>query len=447
MVKSKSLSVQIWLWFVGCIGISGIIIALIIYGSLEVYLKEQLFSDIENQQQEIISLKSTQTKPAGQLALPTSEASSSTKVSHIVTTESHIEIGTQKLVRADGTPVTITSEEAIGSDGRYESQNVYYVIAEQTINDEKKYIYSYAVQNLRKEVLNRFWYIFLAIFIVILIMFLPAHLISRRITKPIKKLGREMERIAKRKWKEPIVLKGSEEFISLAQSCESMRQQLITYDNKQQNMLQSISHELKTPIMVIRSYIEAAKDGFYPKGSLNTTLESMDQEAIRLQKKVLDLIYITNLDYLNTHYKEIKQEEVNLKKVIQDVYERLQYKRTDVCWDLDLKEVLTRGDREQWKVVFENILQNGLRYSKNTIKVSLKEEKDFAICRIYNDGEPIDEGKKDSLFNVFQKGNNGESGLGLNIVKRIIDLYDGDVWFENEEDGVSFYISIPIIRK
>lgn len=446
MIKTKSLSVQIWLWFVGCIGISGIVIALIIYGSLEVYLKEQLFSDIEKQQQEIISLKSTTTKAAGQLAIPTSEAYSSTRVSHIVTTKQYIEIDPHKLVSAEAKPMTITTEGVIGNNGRYESKNVYYVISEEMIDDEKKYIYSYAVQNLRKEVLNRFWYVFLAIFIVILIMFLPAHLISKRITKPIKKLGSEMERIAKRKWKEPIVLKGSEEFISLAQSCESMRKQLITYDNKQQNMLQSISHELKTPIMVIRSYIEAAKDGFYPKGSLNTTLEAMEQEAIRLQKKVLDLIYITNLDYLNTHYKEIKQEEVNLKKVIEEVYERLQYRRTDVCWELDLKQILIRGDREQWKVVFENILQNGLRYSKNTIKISLKEEKDLAICRIYNNGEPIDEGKKDSLFNVFQKGNNGESGLGLNIVKRIVDLYDGDIWFENEEEGVSFYISIKIRR-
>ncbi|WP_432666693.1 HAMP domain-containing sensor histidine kinase [Wukongibacter baidiensis] len=443
MIRAKSLSIQIWLWFIGCIGISGVIIALIIYGSLEVYLKDQLFSNIEKEQQ-MITLQSAENRDNEQLIAPTTQAISSVEVKHIVKDDNDFQIKAQITSPAKEGSLTNIGEEQFSSEGRYEDENTYYVITKQAIEDKDVYIYSYAVQNMRKEVLSRFWYVFLAILIVILIMFVPARIIAKRLTKPFIKLGREMESIAKRQWNEPISLKGSEEFRDLAESCESMRQQLVAYDNKQQNMLQSISHELKTPIMVIRSYIQATKDGFYPKGGLNSTLDSIDQEAIRLQKKVFDLVYITNLDYLTTHHKEVKQVDINLKEIIERVYDRLKYRRTDVDWDLELEETLIKGDKEQWKVVFENILQNGLRYSKDEIRISLKKEDDQAVIRIYNNGSTIEDKKKDKLFNAFQKGNDGESGLGLNIVKRTIDLYGGEVWFENEDEGVSFYISIPL---
>lgn len=442
MIKLKSLSIQIWLWFIGCIVISGIIISLIIFGSLNIYLKEQLYSNIEvQQQQEIKALQAKEIQDSKALtSTSAAEIIPSEEIKHIITNSSGLEKA-KKTLPAQNSSINMIEGQ---TSSRYEDANTYYIISEQKINDENVYIFSYVAQNIKEEVLNRFWYIFLAIFIVIFIMFIPAHIISKRLTKPLIKLGSEMNRIAKRQWNEPIAVEGTEEFIDLAKSCESMRQELIVYDNKQQKMLQSISHELKTPIMVIRSYIQATKDGFYPKGNLDTTLDAIDQEANRLQKRVLDLIYITNLDYLTTHNKEIEQENIDLKEIIEEVYERLQYKRTDVNWKLELDKILINGDQEQWKVVFENLLQNSLRYSKNQIDISLKEENNKAICRIYNNGSPIEESKKDKLFNAFQKGNNGESGLGLNIVKRIVDLYDGEIWFENEEEGVSFYISISI---
>lgn len=459
MVKAKSLSIQIWLWFIGCIGISGVLITIIIYGALEVNLKEQLFSNIEAQQYaEITALQSAETQESKKSEMTTieatpsigklvaAEAKPSEEVKHIVTTDNNLLEEAKGIIPAKKAPIARVGENGIETKGRYETENVYFVIDRQLIDDEYVYIYSYVAKNLRQEVLSKFWYVFFAIFVVILIMFIPAHVIAKRLSKPLVKLGRDMESIAKRQWNKPITLKGSEEFVILAESCESMRQQLIAYDNKQQDMLQSISHELKTPIMVIRSYVQAMKEGLYPKGSLDTTLDTIDQETNRLQKKVLDLIYITNLDYLTTHYRELKQDDVNLTDVIQEVYERLQYRRTDVGWDLDIEKILIKGDQEHWKVVIENILQNALRYSRNKIKISLKEESNQAICRIYNNGHPIEESKKDKLFNVFQKGSNGESGLGLNIVKRIVDLYEGKVWFDNEKEGVSFYISIPLIR-
>ncbi|WP_105619872.1 sensor histidine kinase [Vallitalea okinawensis] len=442
MIQSKSLSIQIWLWFIGAVGIIGIIIACIIYGSLQVYLEEQLYINIEEEQQ-MLAIKSTALEMGElvqnvELAALTTEAKLSQEIKHIVTTDE-----AEILQPAELSPAVLNGDNLAIPIRRYEAQNTYAVISEQEIGGQNVYIYSYAIQNMKEKVLSDFWYVFLAIFIVLLLLFIPAHLISKRLIKPLMTLKREMERIAKRQWNNPIIINGSNEFTSLAESCESMRQQLVAYDCKQQNMLQSISHELKTPIMVIRSYIQATRDGFYPKGSLDTTLEAIDQEANRLQKRVLDLIYITNLDYLATHHKDLKKEEVNLKDIILDVYERLHYKRTDIHWDMELEEIIIKGDQEQWKVVFENILQNGLRYSKKHVSILLREEKDTIICKIHNDGPTIDDDKKDSLFKVFEKGNKGESGLGLNIVKRIVDLYNGKVWFENENGGVVFYISIP----
>ena len=431
MLKGKPLSIQIWLWFIVGIGLCGILTASIIYYTLESNLEDQLFQDIEAKQQNNM---------ASSISVEAREAFDSIKV--IPSAEvKHFQVSTPANLIVEPQFVTISPNQlTLSATGRFQEDNLYYVVSEQTIGNKSVYLYSLKSQNMAKEVISKFWYVFIGIIIIMMLMLLPAHIIARRLTSPLLVLQGDMQRIAKRKWNEPILVTGSAEFTDLAKSCESMRQQLIQYDSKQQNMLQSISHELKTPLMVIRSYIQAIKDGFYPQGSLVTSLETIDKETDRLQNKVLDLIYITNLEYLAANNQRLYQD-INLGDIIKEVYERMQYSRSDVQWEFDLKHTVIKGDQQQWKVVFENILQNALRYAKNLIQVSLHQQNGQTICRIYNDGQPIAD-QSDSLFKVYQKGINGESGLGLNIVKRIIDLYDGEVRFENEDNGVAFYISV-----
>lgn len=106
------------------------------------------------------------------------------------------------------------------------------------------------------------------------------------------------------------------------------------------------------------------------------------------------------------------------------------------------EEIVLNGDRSQWEVVFENIIQNALRYAESYIDITCEKSEGKTLMIIHNDGDPIPEESLERLFEPFQKSHKGQFGLGLAIVKRIVELHNGTVEVQNNENGVSIIIVI-----
>jgi two-component system sensor histidine kinase CssS len=197
--------------------------------------------------------------------------------------------------------------------------------------------------------------------------------------------------------------------------------------------------------MTIRSYAQAIRDGIYPKGDLSATVQVIEEEAGRLEKRIHNLLYLTKLDYLATY--RPAYQAVALVKLIGDVVERLRWRRSELDWSLKLSPLKIRGDMEQWRVVLENILDNQVRYARGRIVVSLSPAEEHhekaALLHICNDGPPIEPEVMDILFHKFNRGYKGEFGLGLAIAYRIVSLHNARIWAKNEAEGVSFYLKIP----
>ncbi|MEN6461461.1 MAG: HAMP domain-containing sensor histidine kinase, partial [Syntrophomonas sp.] len=209
--------------------------------------------------------------------------------------------------------------------------------------------------------------------------------------------------------------------------------------------LQYISHELKTPVMVIRSYAQAIADGIFPRGGLEGSIKVIDEEAERLEKRIKDLLYLTKLDYLFKLKPEF--DIIYVSELVENVVELLRWQRTDLLWDIDTTDNSFRGDYEQWKIALENILDNQIRYAKSRItikdKFMLINGESVIQIRIGNDGPPIEPGLLDKLFLEFEKGYQGQFGLGLAIANQIAAHHKARVWAENEINGVVFYIEVP----
>ena len=205
-------------------------------------------------------------------------------------------------------------------------------------------------------------------------------------------------------------------------------------------LIQHISHELKTPVMVIRSFTQAISDGIYPKGDLNNSIEVIDEEAERLEKRIKNLLYLTKLDYLSNH--KMNKTIFSLDSLIKDVISRVSWSRQDIDLDINLSPLDIESDQEQWRVVLENLFDNQMRYAEKKIKVSLYKDMDKYILHLWNDGEPIEKGVLDNIFDRFNKGYKGEFGLGLAIVYRILNIHGDKISARNEKGGVSFYIQI-----
>ena len=138
-------------------------------------------------------------------------------------------------------------------------------------------------------------------FVAVVISIIVALTLAKYITSPLIKLEKNVKKIAEKQWDEAIIFDRQDEIGSLAKSIEYMRKELIKRDESEQWMLQNISHELKTPVMVIRSYSEAVGDGIFPKGDLKSSMRIISSEAERLEKRIKDLLYLSKLEYLSKH--------------------------------------------------------------------------------------------------------------------------------------------------
>ncbi len=301
---------------------------------------------------------------------------------------------------------------------------------------------SYLITYMPEIVDNSLLYMVLWVGIIfIAIGFLTSKLVANYISKPLKELENCTVRISHKDWTKPINVKNDDEIGRLANSMNLMQKELRRTDEEEKMFLQSISHDLKTPIMVIMSHAEAIIDGVYVE-SVEKNAEIIRDEALNLEKKVKQMLYLNTLDYvLENNFEKI---EINLHRLLIHITNRFEVINNNITWDLDIEDAIINGNVDKIQVSIENILDNSLRYANSKICVSLKQEGAFAVIGIYNDGPNIPEEHLSHIFDNFYKDKTGKFGLGLAICKKIINYYNGEIEVTNKDIGVSFSIRYPL---
>ncbi|MBD7912803.1 MULTISPECIES: HAMP domain-containing sensor histidine kinase [Clostridium] len=280
--------------------------------------------------------------------------------------------------------------------------------------------------------------------IFIFIGFFIARVIANYISRPLKELEGYTMKIANKDWKDAIRIESDDEIGRLADSMNAMRKELKRADEEEKMFLQSISHDLKTPVMVIMSHADAIIDGVYVE-SVEKTAEIIRDEAINLEKKIRQILYLNTLNYVMESNKEVS--EINLKNLLLHIVSRFEVVNSKIEWDLDIEDAVIYGNVDQIQVSIENIIENGLRYVKNIIAINLKKDESFVVLEIYNDGPNINNQHIEHIFDNMYKDKTGNFGLGLAITKKVINYYGGEIKAVNRENGVSFIIELPIVKK
>ena len=224
-----------------------------------------------------------------------------------------------------------------------------------------------------------------------------------------------------------------DEISSLNESIENMKQYLKNNETYKNQTYQNISHDFKTPITVIKSYIEATEDGIETK---EKSFEIIKEQINILENKVHSLLYLNKLNYIKD-YKENLNSKTNISSVINKSIEKFKLIRPDLIYELDLDEKLTlRGTKDMWETIIDNLLNNFMRYAKKKIKITVKNKKII----LYNDGEHFEKDILNNMFTQYEKGLNGMFGLGLSIVKKSVRLLKYDITANNVKNGVTFTI-------
>ncbi len=236
---------------------------------------------------------------------------------------------------------------------------------------------------------------------------------------------------------EPAVLnvRRHDEIGQVAVALTDMESELEKQNREKEEMIQNISHDLKTPIATIKSYSEAIKDGIYPYETLEKSVDVIIEHADRLEKKVKSLIILNKMGYLLDNCPEGDQLDMN--RVISKALLSLKVVRPEITFIRETEPgIRFHGDEEPWRITVENLIDNALRYAKTSITVTLKEGE---LC-VINDGRPIEEDRLGKLFHAYEKGTDGQFGLGLSIVYRVCATYGYHVEASNLPEGVCFRI-------
>ena len=272
--------------------------------------------------------------------------------------------------------------------------------------------------------------VMVAFLIIALILILWGSLIVRK----IEKLKNKIDNIDNDNYDHTLSFWLDDEMRSLEMAIEDMRISLKDQEEYRNQMYQNISHDFKTPLTVIKSYIEAYNDKIE---DANTVIDVISEQTDKLELKVHSLLYLNKLDYLKEN-KNVVYELVDIKKIIDTAIKEFKFRRKDVKFIVSYDKFSKfYGTYDYFETVIDNILANFMRYADTTIKITIKNNR----LTLYNDGPNIEDTLLEGIFTPFRKGIKGEFGLGLSIVKKTLLLMNYDIKIKNEKKGVSFVIS------
>ena len=220
----------------------------------------------------------------------------------------------------------------------------------------------------------------------------------------------------------------------LSEAIDNMKLHLKKEEEYKNQMYQNISHDFKTPLTVIKSYIEAVEDGVETEDNASKIIK---EQINKLEIKVHSLLYLNKLNYIKD-YTEYKNSEIDLSQILKLCIEKFKIQRPDIEFKICIMDKNTKfhGTLDMWETIIDNILNNFMRYADKLIKITIKNGKII----FYNDGPNINENVLDDIFTPYTKGIKGQFGLGLSIVKKTITLLGYEIIVKNDKKGVNFMI-------
>lgn len=216
----------------------------------------------------------------------------------------------------------------------------------------------------------------------------------------------------------------------------------------------SISHELKTPLSAILAYSETILDSIedLDVDTLRQFIGTIKNEGEHLQSIVSDMLEFSKLesDSFPMNFKRI-----DLLKILREAYEGLKARalESNIKFELSVPENLENAyvtaDPKRIRQVVDNLVVNAFKYDDNPeplVRIKLYDEKDRYVVEVYDNGSPIPEEEREQIFQKFyrietMKAKASGTGLGLALVKEIIERHHGKIWIE-DGDGCSFKFSL-----
>lgn len=290
---------------------------------------------------------------------------------------------------------------------------------------------------------------------VILVIFTALFFFYRKIKKPINALQMALYEVSFGKEVEVDSNVGTKEISQVLDAFNSMEKRLKAMNSDREKAreerntaLSDISHDLKTPITVISGYAEAMRDGIIPMEDSKKYLDIICQKAKTMSELITQFSDYSRFE--NPEFKICREKgdlAEYLRAYIASRFNELTLAGYNIDTDIPESPVMFDFDRSQLKRVFENIITNSVKYTKDTtIFASIKEEGNNIIIELGDDGPGVSSKIKENIFEPFLVGDDSRksgkgTGLGLSIARKIVEAHGGRIELEDREKGLYYRIT------
>ena len=218
---------------------------------------------------------------------------------------------------------------------------------------------------------------------------------------------------------------------------------------QQQHFMMAISHELKTPIAVSKLNLETILKRKLDEPTQAKLIQNTLQETNRLNSLCNNLLLASQME--SGYSRTI--ETLNISEVLTSTVNEFISKYQNRTFEMQInKEAFIKGDNLMLHLLFSNLLDNAVKYSKEKIAVSLKIDKDYAIIEILDEGAGIPEAERKKIFeknyrigNEATKSSKG-TGLGLYLTRKIVIAHKGKITVMNNlNGGAVFNLQLPLV--
>jgi signal transduction histidine kinase len=280
--------------------------------------------------------------------------------------------------------------------------------------------------------------------------------LASQIMKPLHALEQGAQRIRDNDLTQDIIYHGEEEFEDICHAFNQMQAHILAereknkaYETSRTEMIAGISHDLRTPLTAIRGSIKGILDGVVKGEQQNKFLQMAYRRTEEMNKLLTQLFELSKLETGNM---PLHLQKTNLFDWVSTYIEEKREQGDSVEWIEELSQDTgsVRIDREQMHRIFDNLLENSRKYAEVQpiqISISGKETEQEVLLRFADNGQGVPEEKLASIFEEFYRTDASRkkkegNGLGLYIVKNLIELMGGQVWAKNEA-GLAIYIQLP----
>ena len=279
---------------------------------------------------------------------------------------------------------------------------------------------------------------------------LLSFLLTRTVLRPLSDMTEVTQRIAEGDYSARVKVGSDDEVGKLGRSFNRMADSLETVERLRRGMVVDFAHELRTPLTSVRGYLEALADGVVQP--TRETFTILQDEILRLVRLVEDLHQLTKADAARAF---LSREPVNLSDLVHQVLElhRFQFQSRGIEVQTRFSEdgATVQADRDKLLQVLRNLVQNAGQYTPEggTLRVTAERDADNVKVTFANTCAGVTEADMSSIFERFYRveksrsRDSGGAGIGLSIVKELVDAHGGRVGAELVGDEIHFWFSVP----